>query len=76
MRLYFLVVFLLPSILFSQVDLPYKVGEHSIFDISFGSIKVGSADLKIEKQININGISTFHIIGKGKTAPFFDFFLR
>ncbi|MAX05877.1 MAG: hypothetical protein CMD19_05475 [Flavobacteriales bacterium] len=61
---------------FSQTKIPYKVGEYSAFHISFGGIKVGSAELEIERQINIDGISTFHIVGKGKTAVFFDWFFK
>ena len=76
MRGLFLALFLLPLTTYSQSDLPYKVGEYSAFDISFGGIKVGSAEMKIEKQIKINGVSTFHIVGKGKTASFFDWFFK
>ena len=61
---------------FSQTKIPYKVGEYSAYHISFGGIKVGSAELEIERQVNIDGISTFHIIGKGKTAVFFDWFFK
>lgn len=76
MRGLFLALFLFPLTTYSQSDLPYKVGEYSAFDISFGGIKVGSAEMKIEKQIKINGVSTFHIIGKGRTASFFDWFFK
>ena len=76
MRGLFLALFLFPVTIYSQSDLPYKVGEYSAFDISFGGIKVGSAEMKIEKQIKINGVSTFHIIGKGRTASFFDWFFK
>ena len=76
MRGLFLALFLFPLTIYSQSDLPYKVGEYSAFDISFKGIKVGSAEMKIEKQIKINGVSTFHIIGKGKTASFFDWFFK
>lgn len=76
MRGLFLAFFLFPLTIYSQSDLPYKVGEYSAFDISFGGIKVGSAEMKIEKQIKINGVSTFHIIGKGRTASFFDWFFK
>ena len=76
MRGLFLALFLFPLTTYSQSDLPYKVGEYSAFDISFGGIKVGSAEMKIEKQIKINGVSTFHIVGKGRTASFFDWFFK
>ena len=72
MRRLFILLFLFPLATYSQSDLPYKVGEYSAFDISFGGIKVGSAEMEIERQIQIDSISTFHIVGKGKTAPFFD----
>ena len=76
MRGLFLALFLFPLTVYSQSDLPYKVGEYSAFDISFKGIKVGSAEMKIEKQLKINGVSTFHIIGKGRTASFFDWFFK
>jgi hypothetical protein len=76
MRGLFLVLFLFPSIIYSQSNLPYKVGEYSAFDISFRGITVGSAEMKIERQIKVDGTSTFHIIGKGKTNSFFDFFFK
>lgn len=69
-------IFLFSLSIYSQTNLPYKVGEYSRFDVSFGGIKVGIAELKIERQLNINGISTFHIVGKGKTTPFFDLFFK
>ena len=76
MRGLFLPLFLFPLMIYSQGDLPYKVGEYSEFDISFGGIKVGSAEMEIERQIQIEDASTFHIVGKGKTAPFFDWFFK
>ena len=63
MRGLFLALFLFPLTIYSQSDLPYKVGEYSDFDISFGGIKGGSAEIEIERQIKINGISEKIIIG-------------
>ena len=76
MRGLILALFLLPLTVQSQINLPYKVGEHSFFDISFRGITVGSADMEIVKEIKIDSISAFHIIGKGRTAPFFDIFFK
>lgn len=76
MRSLILTLFLLPIIVLSQANLPYKVGEHSFFDISFRGITVGSAEMQIAKEIKIDNISSFHIIGKGRTAPFFDLFFK
>jgi hypothetical protein len=69
-------LFIFPLIVYSQSNLPYKLGEHSVFSISFGGITVGGAELKIQSQTTVDGISAFHIIGKGKTNYFFDFFFK
>ena len=71
-----LALFLFPLSIYSQSTLPYKVGEYSAFDISFGGIKVGSAEIEIQRKIKIDGISTFHIVGRGKTSSFFDWFFK
>ena len=71
-----LALFLFPLIASPQNNLPYKVGEYSEFEISFGGINVGSAEMEIKREIQIDKTSTFHIIGKGKTAPFFDWFFK
>ena len=76
MKRLFIALLLLPLIAHSQTNLPYKVGEHSYFDISFRGIIVGSAEMEIANEIKIDSISTFHIIGKGRTAPFFDLFFK
>ena len=76
MRGIFFFVFLFSLNIYSQNNLPFKVGEYSRFDVSFGGIKVGIAELKIERQGNVYGIHTFHIIGKGKTTPLFDLFFK
>ena len=61
---------------YSQKELPYVVGEHLTFDISFVGFKVGDAELKIVDLKEINSISTYHIIGSGRTSPFFDLFFK
>lgn len=76
MRVFFFILFLFPLEIYSQSHLPYKVGEHLFFEISFGHIKVGSGELNIERQIKKDKISTFHIVGKGKTRTFFDWFFK
>ena len=76
MRRFFLTLVLFPLAIYSQSPLPYNVGEHLFFEISFGRIKVGSGELKVEREIKKDKISTFHIIGKGKTRAFFDWFFK
>ena len=76
MRGFFAVFLFLTLSAFSQNSLPFKVGESTQFNISFMGIKVGTAELKIEKQAYVNSISSFHVVGKGKTAMFFDWFFK
>ena len=76
MKKLFFVFFFLPAFFFSQNPLPYTVGEYTEFDISFRGIRMGSAELSIESIKEIEGISTFHIVGKGKTSKLFDWFFK
>jgi hypothetical protein len=77
MRQLLLIVLFGISILgFSQANLPYKVGEYVAYKVSFGAINVGFADLQIIESTQLNSRPTFHIIGKGRTAPFFDWFFK
>ena len=59
-----------------QSNLPYKVGETLFYDISYGHLRVGSGELKIEELIQMDETPTFHIVGKGKTSSFFDWFFK
>lgn len=76
MKGFFVIIFLFPLVIYPQNRLPYNVGEYLAFDISFSGIKVGTAEIEIQKETKIDTISTFHIIGKGKTSPFFDWFFK
>ena len=63
--------------LFAQTDnLPFIVGEYSSFKISFGPINAGFATLKVQEIVEKNTIPCYHIIGKGRTASFFDWFFK
>jgi len=72
----FLVFFGISNLVFSQTNLPYKVGEYAAYNISFGAINVGTADLEITEIIQLNNRSAFHIVGKGRSATFFDWFFK
>ena len=74
--LVFITLFFSSISLFSQINLPYKLGEYAAYKVSFGPIWVGYADLEITEIKTINHKPSFHIIGKGKTAPFFDWFFK
>ena len=72
----FLIFLFIPFLAFPQKEIPYQVGEYSAFDVSFGSIIVGHAELEIIEEKLINSTSSFHIVGKGKTTYFFDWFFK
>ena len=73
---FLLILFTLSINCFSQNELPYKVSEKLSYDISFIGIKVGEANLQISSLEYINKKPCFHIIGSGKTSPFFDIFFK
>ena len=78
-RIIILIIILKTIILtsvFSQNKLPFKTGEHVEYKVSFGLLEVGSADLKVLDYVFIDGKNTYHIIGKGRTAYFFDWFFK
>jgi hypothetical protein len=75
-QLLFIVFLFFSCSIFSQNNLPYKVGEYAAYKVSFGPIWVGYADLEITEITNLNDKPSFHVIGKGKTAPFFDWFFK
>jgi len=77
MRLFLIIAFISFSILgFSQTSLPYNLGEYAAYKISFGAINVGYAELEVKEIISVNNKPSFHIIGKGRTAPFFDWVFK
>ena len=71
-----LIFLFIPFSAFPQKEIPYQVGEYSAFDISFGAIIVGRAELEIVEEKLIDSTSSFHIVGTGKTAYFFDWFFK
>ena len=71
-----IILFGISNLVFSQTDLPYKVGEYTAYKVFFGAINVGFADLEITERVQLNNRPAFHIIGKGRTAPFFDWFFK
>ena len=75
-QLLFIVLFGISNFIFSQSDLPYKLGEYASYTLHFGVITVGVADLEITECIQLDNSSVFHIVGKAKTASFFDWFFK
>ena len=77
MRLLFLSAVLIAHFFsYSQTPLPYTKGEYSEFIISFGPINVGYAEMKIINNSSSPTENTVHVIGKGRTSPFFDWFFK
>lgn len=75
-QLLVIVFFGIANLVFSQTDLPYKVGEYAAYTLHFGAINVGFADLEITESRQLNNGSAFHVVGKARTAPFFDWFFK
>ena len=73
---FLVVLYFFPLFLYSQNELPYKIGEYSEYTISFRGLKVGSAHLEILEKRQIDKKDVFHIIGKGRTTLFFDVFFK
>ena len=72
----FIVFFGISNFVLSQTELPYAEGEYTSYKIYFGPISVGFADLEITETLELNNKKAFHIIGKGRTAIFFDWFFK
>ena len=75
-QLLFIVLSGISNLVFSQIDLPYRVGEYAAYKISFGAINVGFADLEITENVQLNNRNALHIVGNGRTASFFDWFFK
>ena len=75
-RFLFIVLVGISNFVFSQTELPYKIGEYVAYTLHFGAINVGSADLEITKSLQLNNRPALHIVGKARTAPFFDWFFK
>ena len=75
-KLLFIVLFTSSSFVFSQTKLPYKAGEKATYRVSFGAFSVGYANLEIKEVQSTKHEPSFHVIGKGRTAPFFDWFFK
>ena len=77
MRLSLIIAFISFSFFcFSQTNLPYNLGEYAAYKISFGAINVGYAELEVKEFVSVNNKPSFYIIGKGRTAPFFDWVFK
>jgi hypothetical protein len=84
-QLLFIVFFGISILGVSQTELPYKVGEYAaykvsfkgkVLSVSFAEINVGFGDLQITESVQLNNRQIFHIVGKGRSSPFFDWFFK
>mgnify|MGYP001156991846 FL=1 len=78
MRFLFIIVliFITNNLYSQQNSNPFISGEKYSFDIYFGFIKAGSASLEVFSDTINNSSKNLLMIGKGKTAPFFDYFFK
>ena len=75
-RILFLLLFL-PLFLISQnKGVPYQKQEYCKYKISFGLINAGYGELTVVDIVSQEGVFAYHIIGQGRTAPFFDWFFK
>lgn len=75
-RIFFLLL-LLPLFLVSQnKEMPYQKSEYCKYKISFGLINAGYGELTVIDLVSKEGRPTYHVIGQGRTAPFFDWFFK
>ena len=75
-RVLFIVLLISSELIFAQTALPYKVGESATYKVYFGAIPVGYANLEIKEIQLIKKIPSFHVVGKGRTFLFFDWFFK
>ena len=66
-----LIFLFIPFLAFPQKEIPYQVGEYSAFDVSFGSILVGHAELEIVEEKLIDSTSIFSHSWQRKNSIFF-----
>ena len=76
MRVIFWFVFLFSVNSYGQEDLPFRPGEKTTYSITFGGIEIGSASIEIVGEKQKHEHTVFHVVAKGKTAPFFDLFFK
>ena len=75
-RFFFVIIFI-PFFVFSQEkNNPYSKGEYLKYKISFGPIVAGYGELSVSDIKKRKGKNLYHMIGKGRTAPFFDWFFK
>ena len=75
-RILLLIIVHFSCYVLAQHALPYKNGEHVEYDIYFGPLQVGDAEMEIAGLAKIDNKTTFHVLGKGRTAYFFDLFFK
>jgi hypothetical protein len=56
---------------------PYKIGEYLKYEVSYGFLTAGIAELNVKKSsIKINGEELYHMVGTGTSEGFFDWFFK
>lgn len=59
-----------------NAELPFKAGEKLNYNIQYGFVKAGEAELKIQSLTTRRGAPTFHMVGTGKTVGMTDWFFH
>jgi hypothetical protein len=53
------------------LTVPFSVGEHAVYDVKFGALKVGSASTLVKDVEDVRGISAWHTVFQLKGGTFF-----
>ena len=64
--------FLLPKVGAGQKELPFQIGEHLLFHIYWGFIKVGETVMEVLPNTTVDGQLVRHFRLKTRTTPIID----
>lgn len=54
---------------------PFDAGERFVYDVSYGFVKAGEAELSVEKIVR-NNKPIYHLVGTGRSTGTFNFFFK
>lgn len=60
----------------SNADLPFKAGEKLQYNIQYGFVKAGEAELQVKNMTTRNNKPVFHMVGTGRTTGMTDWFFH
>lgn len=55
---------------------PFKAGEYLKYNVSYGIVNVGYAEIEVKNKSKVNGFEAYHIVGYGKSNGFWDMMFK